>query len=975
VTFQSLLCNMEGELYESLRMVAADGENATHMIDAMKGNHPHLDPQTATLNSYAGGFLMHCPELTYDQELHAPIHHPNSTWTIGSDTSWQATDSNCLFEQDLANLSCLWDPTALVQQSLSAETQNFDYGNLSASSQGSSGELFESMPSSSTTQSELLDRFTATISRANTSSNHQYPSAFPNAAIGSRGSSKKRRRHLNSKSFSHISIKRKTSTAQLKKALARFQREIWSNKPFSNPFKTELRRLFDQFNDLFEREICLSDSFSAVTASSSASQESESNSTFSNFQEESDTSSNSATPRQPNHGFHEDELMVDEPAEPTLNLKRFQCTFPKCNYSSDRQGDWERHEAKEKHWPQEQFMCLQCNIPTSDLEGNPMCRYCSFPFSILGDARTHYLQCGFAREGAKTFRRKDHLCEHLRKDHGLTDMSERAKGWSFPIYSEWPRECGFCGIFFDTWEQRMIHIGCHYQNGAQRLSWKLPFPRPKSDVPHEPTFDPSDDDSDDEDDDGFNDGRLPQGKASNHGFLPTSSSSQPTNNALSTYQQNRFQTQGNHRSQSHSHSAHRDNQETLTLQPLVSRLPRCKPSLPLQRYLNDFEDTPYRLFTPASSQCPLKKDRTRDVGESRTSTNKSEVFHRNVRMLQGSRFPHIAGPLDNYPFTEPRTCSTVSTCSKALHRCQIVGLSATELILAAKKIFSILLCVGKPDSILEFRFSSKEQSFGDLYVLFDFTYQCVGLDLVYNAMLLPRPSQLQKVWNERLRNLHFRKYLSFRSSKHRPSPPLGISEKDLRALLNVYQNDVRRYKVLTEDGLHSAASISQFNAPHARWYAASKSDLIFLRRIGVTDAMAEPIGLAAGLLALAGFAFQASVTLYNTVQSFKFRPKQLCDLKEELEALSGILGSLTETVSATTDLDLSALDLPLLRCGNACKEFEQEILRCSSRSGGNRTSFRDWAKLRYMGDNIDGFRQLLAGYKSTINLALTDANL
>ncbi|KAH8751160.1 hypothetical protein BGZ57DRAFT_775119, partial [Hyaloscypha finlandica] len=41
----------------------------------------------------------------------------------------------------------------------------------------------------------------------------------------------------------------------------------------------------------------------------------------------------------------------------------------------------------------------------------------------------------------------------------------------------------------------------------------------------------------------------------------------------------------------------------------------------------------------------------------------------------------------------------------------------------------------------------------------------------------------------------------------------------------------------------------------------------------------------------------------------------------------------------------------------------------------NRTSFRDWAKLRYMGDNIDGFRQLLAGYKSTIIIALTDANL
>ncbi|CZR62675.1 uncharacterized protein PAC_12572 [Phialocephala subalpina] len=139
--------------------------------------------------------------------------------------------------------------------------------------------------------------------------------------------------------------------------------------------------------------------------------------------------------------------------------------------------------------------------------------------------------------------------------------------------------------------------------------------------------------------------------------------------------------------------------------------------------------------------------------------------------------------------------------------------------------------------------------------------------------------------------------------------------------------------------------------------------------------MAEAIGLASGLLTLAGFAFQSSITLYQTVQSFRFHPKQLRDLKEELEALSGVLTSLTETVSAATDVDLSALGLPLLRCGNACKEFEQEILKCSSRSGGSRTSFRDWAKLRYMGDNIDGFRQLLAGYKSTINIALTDANL
>ena len=139
--------------------------------------------------------------------------------------------------------------------------------------------------------------------------------------------------------------------------------------------------------------------------------------------------------------------------------------------------------------------------------------------------------------------------------------------------------------------------------------------------------------------------------------------------------------------------------------------------------------------------------------------------------------------------------------------------------------------------------------------------------------------------------------------------------------------------------------------------------------------MAEGIGLASGLLALASFAFKSSITLYETVQSFQFHPKRVRDLKEQLEALSEVLSSLTETVGATTDVDLSALDLPLLRCGNACKEFEQEIIKCSSRSSGSRTSFRDWAKLTYMGDNIDAFTQLLAGYKSTIIIALTDASL
>lgn len=139
--------------------------------------------------------------------------------------------------------------------------------------------------------------------------------------------------------------------------------------------------------------------------------------------------------------------------------------------------------------------------------------------------------------------------------------------------------------------------------------------------------------------------------------------------------------------------------------------------------------------------------------------------------------------------------------------------------------------------------------------------------------------------------------------------------------------------------------------------------------------MAEAVGLASGLLTLATFAFTCSISLYETAKSFQSHQQRVRDLVEELSALGAVLSSLTETVNALSDIDFSALKVPLLRCGNACQDFEKEILKCSSRSSSSRTSFRDWAKLRYIGEDIDGFRRSLAGYKLTISIALTDAHM
>lgn len=138
--------------------------------------------------------------------------------------------------------------------------------------------------------------------------------------------------------------------------------------------------------------------------------------------------------------------------------------------------------------------------------------------------------------------------------------------------------------------------------------------------------------------------------------------------------------------------------------------------------------------------------------------------------------------------------------------------------------------------------------------------------------------------------------------------------------------------------------------------------------------MADPISTASGLLALAVFAFQSSTQLYQLIESFQNNQRVVRELREELEALNGVLLSL-QKAAANKDADLTTLKLPLLRCGKACKDFEAVIVKCTAHSSGSRTSFRDWATLKYMRDDIVGFKNMLAGYKSTISIALGDANM
>lgn len=138
--------------------------------------------------------------------------------------------------------------------------------------------------------------------------------------------------------------------------------------------------------------------------------------------------------------------------------------------------------------------------------------------------------------------------------------------------------------------------------------------------------------------------------------------------------------------------------------------------------------------------------------------------------------------------------------------------------------------------------------------------------------------------------------------------------------------------------------------------------------------MAEPISLAASLLALATFGGKASIALYQTIDSFQSHKRNVRELKEELEALSKVLQSLEEHAQSA-DNKLDVLKLPVLRCGQACEAFRTSIEK-SWKSPKTRTGeFCDWARWQYLGSNISQFRDQIAGYKGTITIALADINL
>lgn len=138
--------------------------------------------------------------------------------------------------------------------------------------------------------------------------------------------------------------------------------------------------------------------------------------------------------------------------------------------------------------------------------------------------------------------------------------------------------------------------------------------------------------------------------------------------------------------------------------------------------------------------------------------------------------------------------------------------------------------------------------------------------------------------------------------------------------------------------------------------------------------MADPVSVAASVVALTTFAIQSSKALYDAIDKVKNGSRNLRELKDEMSSLENVLASLSETISVS-EADFTALETPLQKCGQLCQDFAIVLNKCSARSGDGKFSWRDFFNSTYKGKDILDLRSLIGAYKGTIAIALADANM
>lgn len=148
----------------------------------------------------------------------------------------------------------------------------------------------------------------------------------------------------------------------------------------------------------------------------------------------------------------------------------FQCTF--CTDTFQTKYDWTRHEGA-VHLNLEKWTCLLFGPKYCDqVDGTVRCVLCDEAYPTEKHVHSHKgADCASKPLVKRTFYRRDHLRQHLRVSHNVSNIIPSMKQWRSKVANVKSR-CGFCGDKFVWWPERNDHLAEHFRSGAHMRDWK-----------------------------------------------------------------------------------------------------------------------------------------------------------------------------------------------------------------------------------------------------------------------------------------------------------------------------------------------------------------------------------------------------------------------------------------------------------------------------------------------------------------------
>ncbi|KAF1997440.1 hypothetical protein P154DRAFT_280643 [Amniculicola lignicola CBS 123094] len=159
--------------------------------------------------------------------------------------------------------------------------------------------------------------------------------------------------------------------------------------------------------------------------------------------------------------------------KPSNKRPRFYCTF--CQKRFHSRVEWVRHE-NNIHMPEELWIC--CPRTGEFPERCPFCSKSHPSPSHLADH--NYLSCQEKPLSERTFNRKDNFLLHISQVHKVSPgqkplrLTELLDAWRHPLPLKSGHQalhCGFCGETFNSYFERTQHVGGHFLDGLDMMSW------------------------------------------------------------------------------------------------------------------------------------------------------------------------------------------------------------------------------------------------------------------------------------------------------------------------------------------------------------------------------------------------------------------------------------------------------------------------------------------------------------------------